>query len=546
MSHKPPGGHQPIPARVTSATPWGVDARAVTVIAEVDVSNDTSGIQIVGLPDAAVRESRERVRLAITACGFKLPPRVMTAKLEPVDLGKSAAHLDLALAVAFLAALGHLDSELLDGCMLVGELGLDGSVRPIRAALAAAELAEGLGMRELLIPAQNAGEAAALGGALPVVPVRSLGEAVAHLTGKTPIPSASTTAPFFPDYEADPPCFSEIRGREAAKRALEVAAAGGHNVILVGPPGVGKMMLARRLPGILPPMSEAEAVAVTKIHSLVATEPPQRLISERPFRSPYPKVRAVGMVGGGSFLHPGEASLAHAGVLFLDELPEFRRDALESLRWPLETGEVTVLLTADGQIRLPARFVLIAAMPACPCGHLGDPRLECDCAPAGVERYWSRLEGPLLDRIDMFVEVGPAADRELRGRPGERSGEIAARVVEARKVARRRFNDETAVNAAMSPEQMREHCQLNPETRALLDHAVDRWHLPAGAVRRILVVGRTIADLDGAETLRACHVAEALQHTRMPSVLSRTEEYLTARSAPWYRWCNVAERPRDP
>lgn len=499
--------------QVASATPWGVCAKAVIV--EVDVSDGAPSIQITGLPEASIRESRERMRLAITASGFELPPRAMTARLEPVGLNKSAAHLDLALAVALLSALGHLDSELLDGCMIVGELGLDGSVRPIRGALAIAELAVSLEMQELLIPAQNAGEAAALGGDLLVIPVRSLGEAVAHLTGETPIPSTSTTETFFPSCEVDPPCFSQVRGREAAKRALEVAAAGGHNVLLVGPPGAGKTMLARRLPGILPPMSNAEAVAVTKIRSLVAEEPPQRLISERPFRSPYPKIRPIGMTGSGiSLLIPGEASLAYAGVLFLDELPEFRRDTLEALRQPLETGEVTVFRN-DERTRLPAQFALLAAMPACPCGHLGDPRMECSCDPERVERYWSRIEGPLLDRIDVFVEVGSAADRELRGRPGEQSSEIAARVVEARKVAHRRFDDETAVNAAMIPEQVQAHCVLSSNARTLLAGAVKRWRLSARDVTRILAVGRTIGDLDNAETLRACHVAEALQYRRM-------------------------------
>ena len=316
-------------------------------------------IQIVGLPDASVRESRERVRSAIKNSGFDLPPRVVVVNLAPADLRKEGNHLDLSIAVALLAALGDVPQEALDGRLLCGELGLDGSVRPVRGGLALADCAARESMRELLLPAANAGEAAALG-ALPVIPVRSLAEVVDHLLDRVPITPDRTPLPE-PSAAAADLDLSEVRGQEAAKRALEVAAAGGHNLMFIGPPGSGKTMLARRLPAILPPLNRAESIAVTKIHSLVAEEPPSSLLRERPFRSPHPGVSTAGLIGGGSIPRPGEVSLAHGGVLFLDELPEFRRDALEALRQPLEEGEVTVVRTR-ARLTFPARFAMLAAM----------------------------------------------------------------------------------------------------------------------------------------------------------------------------------------
>jgi magnesium chelatase family protein len=496
-------------ARITSATPWGVDARPVVV--EVDVHHGLPQTQIVGLPDAAVRESRERVRSAIKNSGFDMPPRVVVINLAPADLKKEGNHLDLAIAGALLAALGEISQEVLEGRLLCGELGLDGRVRPVRGGLAIADLATREGLRELILPAANAGEAAALG-TIPVIPVRSLGEAADHLLGHTPIAPAATVRSAG-ELSEDGPDLSEVRGQEAAKRALEVAAAGGHNLLFIGPPGSGKTMLARRLPGLLPPLTLAESIAVTKIYSRVAEDPPSRLLRRRPFRSPHPGISTAGMVGGGTIPRPGEASLAHAGVLFLDELPEFRRDALEALRQPLEEGSITVVRTR-ARFDFPARFALLAAMNPCPCGHRGDPRMSCRCPPPLVERYRSRISGPLLDRIDLHVEVPAVTLRELRSRPSERSSEVAARVLGARQRQQRRFGERcsTPVNAAMGPEDLRRHCRLEDDARKLLDRAFERLKLSARAVTRILKVARTIADLEGSERIRSSQVGEAIQY----------------------------------
>ena len=496
-------------ARITSATPWGVDARPVLV--EVDVHNGLPQMQIVGLPDASVRESRERVRSAIKNSGFDMPARVVVINLAPADLKKEGNHLDLAIAVALMAALGDLPAEALAGRLVCGELGLDGAVRPVRGGLAIADLAGRQEMRELILPVSNAGEAAALG-VLPVIPVRSLAEAVDHLLGHAPIAPAEVDSAVN-EVESDAPDLSEVRGQEAAKRALEVAAAGGHNLLFLGPPGSGKTMLARRLPGILPPLNLAESIAVTKIYSAVAEEPPSQLLRQRPFRSPHPGVSTAGMVGGGSIPRPGEVSLAHAGVLFLDELPEFRRDVLEGLRQPLEEGSITVVRTR-ARFDFPARFALLAAMNPCPCGHLGDPSNVCQCPPQAIERYRGRISGPLLDRIDMHVEVPAVTLRELRGRPSEKSSEVAARVLRARQLQQHRFGAScsTPINAAMSSEDLRRFCRLEGAARLLLDRAFERLHLSARAVTRILKVARTIADLEGREQILASHLGEAIQY----------------------------------
>ncbi len=468
-------------------------------------------MQIVGLPDAAVRESRERVRSAIKNSGFELPPRVVVVNLAPADLRKEGNHLDLAIALALLASLGEVPQEALDGRLLCGELGLDGSVRPVRGALALADCAARDGARELLLPAANAGEAAALD-SVPVIPVRSLGEAVDHVLDHKPIAADRTPIPE-PVSGSTGLDLSEVRGQEAAKRALEVAAAGGHNLLFIGPPGSGKTMLARRLPAILPPLNLAESIAVTKIHSLVAEEPPSCLLRQRPFRSPHPGVSTAGLIGGGTIPRPGEVSLAHGGVLFLDELPEFRRDALEALRQPLEEGEVTVVRTR-ARLTFPARFAMLASMNPCPCGHLGDPRHECRCTPQLIERYRSRISGPLLDRIDMHVEVPALSLQELKGPPGEASAAVAERVLAARGVQQERFGEScsTPTNAAMNTEALHRHCLLERAARTLLDTAFERLKLSARAVTRILKLARTVADLDASDRIRAAHVSEAIQY----------------------------------
>ena len=480
------------------------------VLLEVYISNGLPAFDVVGLPDAAVREARERVRAAIKNNGYRFPVSRMTVNLAPADKKKAGTLYDLPMFIGILAADGDID-EPGDDCAFIGELSLSGELRPVYGALPMAIAAARCGVKKLFVPADNAAEAAFADG-ISVYPVKNVDELLRLMRGEVNIEPAA--APALDTLMEHMPDFSEVKGQENVKRALEIAAAGGHNILIVGPPGAGKSMMAKRLPGILPDMSRGEMIQSTEIYSVAGlTSREHPIVSMRPFRAPHHTVSAAGLSGGGTSPRPGEISLAHNGVLFLDELPEFRSDVLEVLRQPLEDGEVTVSRVA-GTVTYPSRFMLVGAMNPCKCGWYGHPSGRCRCTERDVRRYHSKISGPLLDRIDLIVEV-PALDYEELSRrsSAERSADIKKRVNAAREIQRRRFGgDGTMCNAHIGSREMSEICALDAEGEALMHAAFDSMGLSARSYDRILRVARTIADLDGQKNISAEHIAEAIQY----------------------------------
>jgi len=490
-----------------------IGLEGVIVEVEVDTSSGLPGMVIVGLPDTAVQESRERVQSAIKNAGLMYPRRKVTVNLAPASVRKEGPAYDLPIALGVLMASEQIPPDGLDHSLVIGELSLDGSVRHVRGVLPMAAVARAEGYKRVFVPASDAPEAALVPG-LEVIPVNSLSTLAAHLNGESPLPVANPMEVESIEGSALTD-FSEIRGQEHVKRALEVAAAGGHNVLMVGPPGSGKTLLARAMPSILPRMTIDEALDVTRIYSVADQLPPDiPLIRSRPFRAPHHTISHAGLVGGGNWPHPGEVSLAHRGVLFLDELPEFGQRVLEVLRQPIEDKLVTIS-RAQGSLTFPANFQLITAMNPCPCGYFGDPVKPCTCAPSTVTKYQKRISGPLLDRIDIHVEV-PRVDFEKLSekRQGETSTQIRARVEAARERQRARFNHDAGLtcNVEMRPADVRKYCPLDNASTSLMKTAMNQLQLSARAYHRLLKLARTIADLAGSESIQPAHLAEAIQY----------------------------------